>query len=1783
MKLSKRTLSFLLVLAMLISLSVPAFAADTDTAASESSDNAFDAEAHDSQMARKEAMFLSVSDSSQMIGNNYIQFYVMDSDDSENSGRFTIGNTGGNPNYSSDDNQILLFGHPDPWSSYTTIRINSTNYIFKADKTTYDPSGLKAVSTMTVENVLITQTLQIVTNDGTGLKDTVQISYTAQNQSNVAKNIAIRIMLDTMLGDNDGAPFKVPSLGNVVLERELSGNAIPSYWQAFDSLSDASVFAVGTLYKGTDRKPDKVQFTAWSNVYEANNAWNYTIDPSNYVTGDSAVAVYWDSARVAAGSSTNVATYYGVGYANSGSSSTEASTEVPSNGFAVQIMDEGGNPVEGASIEVTNILSHPTIVTGADGIAVFNSIPRGRGNTRKVQLNVTKDGYQKITAAERNVDKGGLTAVTIYLDDGKVHISSAIGQIDGSSVDLISNYKYFKANSSDIKEADDKNNVKSFTINVTASGGAQISKYQLLQGGSIVAESNTSAITIPVLTGTPSNPNSFGSDWRITKLKAGQGVYLRVVDVNGVVSDPKPLGIKVSEPTVYGAGDSKGKLNFGEKLKINVPSNIPIIGDTEIELGWNGLPFIFEVSQSGKVKFAINPKASIGEGSVDGTDLSNWDEVEKDYKDAMEQAALGRSSAAKAFGGTPQKFGAGQLSVDADIMGYGEGYIDDNGNIIVDVGVVITISEKGSYTWTFFLGYVPVYISVGEKVSLTGKGEVGVTCTNGTWKVSGAVGEINPKITLNVDGGVGANGVLNIGASGRGTLSWLNRWTDNYNRVNLTGEMYIVAQAFLFKAEKKLASGTWTIYDSYSRSALTAPQEALNYDFYDSSAYSPIDRSYLSAPMLLSADLDTVKANVYPDASPRLVQVGDTAYLFWLDDIAERADNDRTALVYATSQDCETWSAPIQVIPETSDSTADLAYDVYVDGSDIHIAISKANKQFGAGEITLDDMAASADIYYVKLDTTNNIATEAQRITDNEYADTMPAVVVNGRQIIVAYAENRLEGGLFGTNNSYNVCYQIVGGETATLPIEGLITELDAGILDGQVSVGYVVDTDKNYNTDGDTELWIASASGNEGKPIKCASTGIYSPTFSTAGLLWYSNGNISCLDQVGETAVNVFDTELPTSLSQSFYVIEGSGNAKITWEAMSENEDTYETAVYAVDYDGNVWSNAYVLFETESELTSVLSGYSNDTNDFIAYIKTSGVSYDSQSTSLCVEAVTPPTDIAILDVDYVMNDVLPGEALPMVLTIQNCGATTIDSFSVATNGEVIATINNASLGRGVTETYEIGDFVVPSTLIGASTYNLSVNTQNDSNRNNNSVEFAIGYTDVSVAASPLLVGGEDWASVTITNDSNIVADVTLRIIADEKDGAVLFEQKFTDLTKDISQAILLDLDSLGGEADVRVFYITVTADQEELATADNEDLIYLGLGRTATYSLSVSASTGGTIVGNASGLYAEGDNISISALPDDGYAFAGWTSSGGGSFGNASAADTTFTMPANDVTVTATFKHVDSSNQGGGGGSSSSSNYSINVPTHVTGGTVSVSPTSASEGSKVTITAKPNSGYKVGGVAVTDKDGKHITVTDAGDNKYTFTMPGSKVDVKVEFVHIQNNLSFTDVQPDAYYYDAVTWAVEKGITAGTSATTFSPNDSCTRAQIVTFLWRAAGSPNASTNSPFTDVPVDSYYYDAVMWAVEQGITSGTSATTFSPDATCTRAQAVTFLYRYEKSPTVSETNNFVDVDTDAYYADAVQWAVGKNVTAGTSATTFSPNATCTRAQIVTFLYRDMA
>ena len=260
--------------------------------------------------------------------------------------------------------------------------------------------------------------------------------------------------------------------------------------------------------------------------------------------------------------------------------------------------------------------------------------------------------------------------------------------------------------------------------------------------------------------------------------------------------------------------------------------------------------------------------------------------------------------------------------------------------------------------------------------------------------------------------------------------------------------------------------------------------------------------------------------------------------------------------------------------------------------------------------------------------------------------------------------------------------------------------------------------------------------------------------------------------------------------------------------------------------------------------------------------------------------------------------------------------------------------------------------------------------------------------------------------------------------------------------------------------------------------------------------------------------------------------------------------------------------------------GGSSSPSYSVTTPSKTENGTVTVSPRSAEKGDTVTITAKPDSGYQLDDLTVTDKNGNELKLTDKGNGKYIFTMPASKVTVSATFAPEKSAADyFADVPANSYYADAVLWAAKNGITGGIGNGLFGPNQPCTRAQIVTFLWRAAGSPEPKAMSSFADVSTDAYYAKAVAWAVENGITTGTGDGKFSPDATCTRAQSVTFLFR-AIGKLVDSKAEFSDVLTDSYYANAVAWAVENGVTNGIGDGLFGPDNSCTRAQIVTFLFR---
>ena len=308
-----------------------------------------------------------------------------------------------------------------------------------------------------------------------------------------------------------------------------------------------------------------------------------------------------------------------------------------------------------------------------------------------------------------------------------------------------------------------------------------------------------------------------------------------------------------------------------------------------------------------------------------------------------------------------------------------------------------------------------------------------------------------------------------------------------------------------------------------------------------------------------------------------------------------------------------------------------------------------------------------------------------------------------------------------------------------------------------------------------------------------------------------------------------------------------------------------------------------------------------------------------------------------------------------------------------------------------------------------------------------------------------------------------------------------------------------------------------------------------------------------------------------------DGHIFEGWYTAQAG--GEKVSVDRVYTEA---ITLYARWTRIGSSDgSSSSGGSSSSPTYSITAPDKTENGSVTVDAKSAKRGSSVTITVTPDKGYTLETLTVLDKDGKEISVTKKRDTQYIFTMPSGKVEVKAHFMEDNSMLNyFVDVKASDYYYDAVLWAAEKGITSGTDAVHFSPSAPCTRAQIVTFLWRAAGSPVVNYAMDLSDVAGDAYYAEAVRWALSEGITTGTGADQFSPNATCTREQAVTFLYRTAGSPAVSGESAFEDVGADAYYARAVAWAAQNGVTNGISQALFGSGNDCTRAQIVTFLYR---
>ena len=396
-------------------------------------------------------------------------------------------------------------------------------------------------------------------------------------------------------------------------------------------------------------------------------------------------------------------------------------------------------------------------------------------------------------------------------------------------------------------------------------------------------------------------------------------------------------------------------------------------------------------------------------------------------------------------------------------------------------------------------------------------------------------------------------------------------------------------------------------------------------------------------------------------------------------------------------------------------------------------------------------------------------------------------------------------------------------------------------------------------------------------------------------------------------------------------------------------------------------------------------------------------------------------------------------------------------------------------------------------------------------------------------------VGGTDDDVLTVSCQTE---NVTYKVTRMDTTGEIAQETGGTYKIPTFEGSLMLKIDGIvenNSATDVTSVFLLVSRD-ETPPVLTLSDPVFFADRDTGEYTVTGTADAG-------------------SAGSRSGYTFNGWTSGSNVVFDDPNAEETTFIMPDGSVTVTANWSRDGGSSSSGRDDSDPS--YAVGIPDKTENGSVSVSPKNASQGDRVTVTVKPDAGYELDSLKVLDKDGKELELTDKGDGRFTFIMPAGKVEVKATFTEEVKISPFRDVPTDAYYYEAVKWAQKKGITGGIGNDLFGPYQPCTRAQIVTFLWRAAGSPVVNYAMDLADVSGDAYYAEAVRWALSQGITTGTADGRFAPDATCTRAQGMTFLFRA-----------------------AVKWATDNGITNGTTSSTFSPGSGCTRAQIVTFLWR---
>jgi len=1110
---------------------------------------------------------------------------------------------------------------------------------------------------MTVDGVHVTQILQIINNATTGHKDTVQISYSAKNMTASAKSIGIRIMLDTMLGQNDGAPFKVPSLGTVTYERELSGNAIPQFWQAFDDLTTPSVFAVGTLYKTGDIKPDKIQFVDWQGIYYSLSSWDYTIDPSQLLTGDSAVAVYWNPKTVAAGETITVNTYYGVGYSDRGpgSGGRGSRISIDANTFVVEVKTKYGNAISNANVTIEGI---GNATTDTNGIARFTV-----HSPAQKKITVSATGFQT-TEVIRPVKRGSSTLIVLNPDNGMPYIKSIILE---DSICLLSDSIIFQANP--------YGQLTSKIVITAEPKGVSNLRYRLVQDGLVIAENTTGVFRIVIQ----------------KDFKPDAPIYAYVEGPGGIKSAMYLTGIKVVKSPV-GSYNSL-KLSFGRTNPFYLPEDWPIIGGEKVEFGFSEFPVQVDIDgDTVKIAIGITKHSETNGYFSDDPNSRFWSDLKREYEEVLTKRISDRVDFGRKFGGRPSAFLAGKVKLEVQLLGYGEGRLT-SGNTFINVGLYLKIKGESGWTQYFFLGYIPLYASVKVGADFDLLLTISTSLQNDPFKILkfapvAPFEELKVTVYLNPAFGSGVQGVLSVEVGGKFNFPFIYRFDPLYIEVRSNGTLYARASAFVFSIEAKKQLFNEKIYSDYigqdiimfsSDKNMPIEDYSASFNLYDTDSYTLMNRDYLNKTpySLRSSETDnvvTLRSNVFPQSQPRLISVGDKQYLFWLDDGAfydiDRSDENRTVLMFSCF-DGNSWSDPKAVL---EDGTADFYFDVATDGNDVYVAWTNCKDIFKPG-VNLEEMIAKAEIAVARINGMSIIETDI--LTDNDHCDMLPAVAINKfGDVFVAWIEKE-DNKLFDGNISsisfskYTVFDYVYGGpddhtEQATndgdskaskklndsfatgaassaswsspAKIESFsskqILSMDCGIIDGDFAVAYALDEDGDYNTSDDRKIYIRKEYDTRSYSVSGDPAIVSNPQFGLLNgkqsLFWFNDGNISYLTESSPLTVKNVFYEAQINLADNFSIIADNQKTYIVWTLgdCDDNGNSF-TNVLAIRYDGSSWSNSVKVSEigaNASKLSGVINTYGRPE---VAFAYWDQDIYHIQK----LEIVSPP-DVELIDLE---------------------------------------------------------------------------------------------------------------------------------------------------------------------------------------------------------------------------------------------------------------------------------------------------------------------------------------------------------------------------------------------------------------------------------------------------------------------------------------------------------------------------------------------------------------------